>query len=89
MVLKYCEFEPSQHRNKRVALFVFLDEPGDPHPLAICDVCAKKLQQMRPDAIVKERKEHEKDKKAAKKEGSAEKAAPAPEEGASAQTPPE
>ena len=67
MALKYCEFEPSQHRNKRVAMMVFLDHPGDPHPLAICDVCAKKLKQMRPDAIVKERKEHEAEKKAEKK----------------------
>lgn len=57
MVTKYCEFEPSQHRNKRVALFVFLDEPNDPHPLAICDVCAAKLKKMKPDAIVRERKE--------------------------------
>src|SRR5439155_10939912 len=57
MVTKYCEFEPSQHRNKRVALFVFLDEPDDPHPLAICDVCAAKLKKMKPDAIVRERKE--------------------------------
>ena len=78
MVIKYCEFEPSQHRNKRVASFVFLDEPNDPHPLAICDVCAQKLKQMRPDAIVKERKEHEKDKKAAKKDAAG--AAPAPAE---------
>ena len=77
VALKYCEFEPTQHRNKRVAQFVFLDEPGDPHPLAICDVCAKKLKSMRPDAIVKERKDHEKDKKAAKKEAAA--AAPAEE----------
>lgn len=67
MAIKYCEFEPSQHRNKRVALFVFLDEPNDPHPLAICDVCTKKLLQMRPGAIVKPRKEFEGDKKAAKK----------------------
>jgi len=67
MATKYCEFEPSQHRNKRVALMVFLDSPGDPHPLAICDVCAKKLKQMRPDAIVRDRKEFEADKKAAKK----------------------
>lgn len=66
MAIKYCEFEPSQHRNKRVAQLVFLDEPGDPHPLAICDVCAKKLAQMRPDAIVKERKVYESEKKAAK-----------------------
>lgn len=57
MVTKYCEFEPSQHRNKRVALFVFLDEADDPHPLAICDVCAAKLKKMKPDAIVRERKE--------------------------------
>jgi len=57
MVTKYCEFEPSQHRNKRVALFVFLDEPDDPHPLAICDVCAAKLKKMKPGAIVRERKE--------------------------------
>jgi hypothetical protein len=69
MVTKYCEFEPSQHRNKRVALFVFLDEPNDPHPLAICDVCAAKLKKMKPDAIVRERKEQaslEKEKRAAK-----------------------
>jgi hypothetical protein len=77
MATKYCEFEPSQHRNKRVALFVFLDEPGDPHPLAICDVCAKKLKAMRPDAIVKDRKEHAKDRKAGKKGGAD--AADAPE----------
>lgn len=76
MAIKYCEFEPTQHRNKRVALHVFLDGPGDPHPLAICDVCAKKLKQMRPDAIVLERKEFEKGKKAAKKEAA--KAAPPP-----------
>ena len=74
MVIKYCEFEPTQHRNKRVALMVFLDEPGDPHPLAICDVCAKKLKQMRPDAIVKDRKEFEADKKKAKKASEAPKA---------------
>src|SRR5438067_12751711 len=69
MVTKYCEFEPSQHRNKRVALFVFLDEPDDPHPLAICDVCAAKLKKMKPDAIVRERKEQaalDKEKRAAK-----------------------
>lgn len=57
MAMKYCEFEPSQHRNKRVATFVFLDEPNDPHPLAICDVCAAKLKKMKPDAIVRDRKE--------------------------------
>ena len=68
MVIKYCEFEPTQHRNKRVALMVFLDTPDDPHPLAICDVCAKKLHQMRPDAIVKDRKDYEKERKAAKKD---------------------
>ena len=69
MVTKYCEFEPSQHRNKRVALYVFLDEPNDPHPLAICDVCAAKLKKMKPDAIVRERKEQaalDKEKRAAK-----------------------
>ena len=71
MGTKYCEFEPSQHRNKRVALMVFLDHPGDPHPLAICDVCAKKLKQMRPDAIVRDRKEFESDKKAARKAAAA------------------
>lgn len=76
MAIKYCEFEPSQHRNKRVAFHVFLDEPGDPHPLAICDVCAKKLEQMRPDAIVKTRKEFEAEKKAARKGGGSD-AAPA------------
>ena len=67
MATKYCEFEPSQHRNKRVAPMVFLDHPGDPHPLAICDVCAKKLKQMRPDAIVQTRKEFESSRKASKK----------------------
>ncbi len=56
MALKYCEFEPSQHRNKRVAQFIFLDEEDDPHPLAICDVCAAKLKKMRPDSIVIDRK---------------------------------
>lgn len=76
MVIKYCEFEPTQHRNKRVALHVFLDEPGDPHPLAICDVCAKKLKQMRPDAIVMERKEFEAQKKKARKESAAKPAEP-------------
>jgi len=68
MVIKYCEFEPTQHRNKRVALQVFLDSPTDPHPLAICDVCAKKLMQMQPNAIVKDRKVFEAEKKKAKKE---------------------
>lgn len=71
MVIKYCEFEPTQHRNKRVALLVFLDAPNDPHPLSICDVCTKKLKQMRPDAIVKERKVFESEKKAAKKAAAA------------------
>lgn len=69
MVTKYCEFEPSQHRNKRVALYVFLDDPNDPHPLAICDVCAAKLKKMKPDAIVRERREQaalDKEKRAAK-----------------------
>ncbi|HVM44941.1 MAG TPA: hypothetical protein VM582_03305 [Candidatus Thermoplasmatota archaeon] len=84
MAIKYCEFEPTQHRNKRVALMVFLDEPGDPHPLAICDVCAKKLKQMRPDAIVMDRKEFEAQKKKAKKEAAspAEPAPAQPEPGA-------
>jgi len=59
MVTKYCEFEPTQHRNKRAAQYVFLDDENDPHPLAICDVCTKKLLQMRPDALVRDRKEHE------------------------------
>jgi hypothetical protein len=77
MALKYCEFEPTQHRNKRVALYVFLDEPGDPHPLAICDVCSNKLKQMRPGAVVMERKEFEKQRKAAKKDSAA---APEPTE---------
>ena len=77
MVIKYCEFEPTQHRNKRVAPLVFLDEPNDPHPLAICDVCTKKLLQMRPTAIVKERKVWESEKKAAKKAAAKEQAEPA------------
>jgi hypothetical protein len=78
MATKYCEFEPTQHRNKRVALMVFLDDPRDPHPLAICDVCAAKLKKMRPDAIVKTRKEFEAEKKAAKKESSPKRADAAP-----------
>jgi hypothetical protein len=76
VAIKYCEFEPTQHRNKRVALMVFLDEPGDPHPLAICDVCAKKLKTMRPDAIVMDRKDFEKQKKG---KAAAEKPAAQPE----------
>ena len=71
MALKYCEFEPTQHRNKRVASFVFLDEPNDPHPLAICDVCVNKLKQMRPDAVVMDRKEFAKQKAAKKGEAPA------------------
>lgn len=67
MATKYCEFEPTQHRNKRVALHVFLDEPGDPHPIAICDVCEKKLHKMRPDALVLTRKEFEAQRKEARK----------------------
>lgn len=67
MATKYCEFEPTQHRNKRVALFVFLDEPNDPHPIAICDVCITKLKKMRPDAITMPRKEFEKQRTAARK----------------------
>ena len=69
MALKYCEFEPTQHRNKRVASMVFLDGPNDPHPLAICEVCSNKLKQMRPDAIVKDRKAFEAEKKKAKAGG--------------------
>ena len=80
MVIKYCEFEPTQHRNKRVAPMVFLDAPGDPHPLAICDVCAKKLKQMRADAIVMDRKDFESQRKKDKKE-SAKAAAETPPEG--------
>ncbi len=53
MAVKYCEFQPTQHRNKRPANLVFLDDEDDKHPLAICDACALKLKQMRPDAIVR------------------------------------
>ena len=81
MAIKYCEFEPTQHRNKRVALHVFLDEPNDPHPLAICDVCAKKLIQMRPDAIVMLRKEFEAQRKKKAKESGAADAPATPPEG--------
>jgi hypothetical protein len=76
MATKYCEFEPTQHRNKRVALFVFLDEPNDPHPIAICDVCIAKLKKMRPDAITMPRKEFEAKRKADRKAA----APPAPKE---------
>ena len=82
MAIKYCEFEPTQHRNKRVAPMVFLDAPGDPHPLAICDVCAKKLHQMRADAIVMTRKEFEAQRKKDKKEAAASEKAAEPEAGA-------
>jgi len=58
MATRYCEYEPTQHRNKRVGAYVWLDEPDDPHPLAICDVCTKHLMQKRPDAIVRTHKEH-------------------------------
>lgn len=84
MVIKYCEFEPTQHRNKRVAAQVFLDEPGDPHPLAICDVCSKKLLMMRPDAIVMDRKEF----LAQKKKGKEGESAAAPAKGAEADVAP-
>lgn len=84
MATKYCEFEPTQHRNKRVALFVFLDEPNDPHPIAICDVCIAKLKKMRPDAIVKPRKEFEADRKEKRKAAAPPKAEA--DEGADAST---
>ena len=82
MALKYCEFEPTQHRNKRVASMVFLDSPNDPHPLAICEVCSNKLKQMRPDAIVKDRKTFEAEKKKGKAAAAADAAAPKDESGA-------
>jgi hypothetical protein len=53
MVTKYCEFQPTQHKNKRPAAFVFLDDENDKHPMPICDVCAVKLKQMLPNAIVR------------------------------------
>lgn len=53
MAIRYCDFQPSQHRNKKSANMEFLDEEDDPHPLPICEVCAVKLKQMRPDAIVR------------------------------------
>ncbi len=55
MVLRYCEFQPSQHRNKRPASLVFLDSEDDKFPMAICDVCAQALKRMNPTAIVKPR----------------------------------
>lgn len=57
MVTKYCEFQPTQHRNKRPASLVFLDDEDDKHPMAICDVCANKLRQMNPTAIIRPRNE--------------------------------
>ena len=53
MAQKYCEFQPTQHRNKRPGTLVFLDSEDDKHPMAICDVCAIKLKQMNPNAIVR------------------------------------
>lgn len=53
MPIRYCEFQPTQHRNKRTASLLFLDDEHDKHPMAICDICSIKLKQMNPKAILK------------------------------------
>lgn len=68
MAIRYCEFVPPQHRNKVVGNLVFLDHPGDKHPLAICQACAAKLMKMRPDSIVLDPKKEAAEKAAAERE---------------------
>ena len=67
MALRYCEFVPAQHRNKVPGKLIFLDHPGDKHPMAICDACVTKLKKMRPDAIVLDPKKEAAEKAAAEK----------------------
>lgn len=79
MVLVYCEFQPSQHRNKRPATLVFLDDPTDKFPMAVCSVCATYIQKHQPNAILRDRSEFEKER-ADKKKAARAAAKPAPKE---------
>lgn len=79
MPQKYCEFEPSEHRNKRTATLLFLDDEDDKFPMPVCDVCANAVKKMRPDAILKPLRE--KKAKAAPKAAAAAPAAEAPPAG--------
>ncbi len=53
MAIKYCDFQPPEHRNRRPAKMEFLDDEEDKHPLPICDACALKLMKLNPGAIVR------------------------------------
>jgi len=55
MVTKYCEFQPSEHRNKRPATLLFLDDENDKHPMAVCAICAETIKKLQPNAILKPR----------------------------------
>lgn len=55
MAIKYCEFQPSEHRNKKPATLVFLDDETDKHPMAVCALCAEKIKKLQPNAIIRER----------------------------------
>lgn len=82
MVLVYCEFQPSQHRNKRPATLVFLDDPQDKFPMPVCSVCSQTIRKQQPNAILRDRSEYEKEKsdkkKAARKAATANPAGTAP-----------
>lgn len=78
MVTKYCEFQPTQHKNKRPAAFVFLDDPTDKHPMPICDICSNKAKQMLPGCIIKPMAEWKREREAARSSASAPPAPPAP-----------
>lgn len=78
MVLVYCEFQPSQHRNKRPATLVFLDDPADKFPMAVCSVCAVYITKHQPAAIIRDRSEFEKEKADKKKAARAAAKTPAP-----------
>lgn len=73
MVLVYCEFQPSAHRNKRPATLMFLDDPADKFPMPVCSVCAQVIRKQQPNAILRDRAEFEKERK--EKKAAARKAA--------------
>lgn len=56
MAIKYCEFQPSEHRNKKPATLLFYDDEQDKHPMAVCAICAETIKKLQPKAILKERK---------------------------------
>ncbi|MHB8606523.1 MAG: hypothetical protein ACYDCK_14865 [Thermoplasmatota archaeon] len=53
MPTKYCEFQPSEHRNKRPATLLFYDDEADKHPLAVCEICANKLRKLYANPLLK------------------------------------